>query len=89
MAFHHQVKQHAGRNQKSLQVFKLVGFAYLYRLWLCISAEAGIRTPVQLPVRQFSKLLVSATHPHFLLVILLKSDANIQDCFQLFKENSF
>ena len=30
-------------------------------------AEAGgFEPPVQLPVRQFSKLLVSATHPHFL-----------------------
>ena len=36
--------------------------------WLCISAEAGgFEPPVQLPVRQFSKLLVSATHPHFLV----------------------
>ena len=36
--------------------------------WLCISAEAGgFEPPVQLPVRQFSKLLVSATHPHFLM----------------------
>lgn len=31
------------------------------------SAEAGgFEPPVQLPVRQFSKLVVSATHPHFL-----------------------
>ena len=30
-------------------------------------AEAGgFEPPVQLPVRQFSKLVVSATHPHFL-----------------------
>ena len=30
------------------------------------SAEAGgFEPPVQLPVRQFSKLVVSATHPHF------------------------
>ena len=46
-----------------------------------LSAEAGgFEPPVQLPVRQFSKLLVSATHPHFLMD-LLKSDANIQVCF--------
>ena len=31
-----------------------------------IEAEAGgFEPPVQLPVRQFSKLVVSATHPHF------------------------
>ena len=30
-------------------------------------AEAGgFEPPVRLPVRQFSKLVVSATHPHFL-----------------------
>ena len=30
------------------------------------SAEAGgFEPPVRLPVRQFSKLVVSATHPHF------------------------
>lgn len=29
-------------------------------------AEAGgFEPPVRLPVRQFSKLVVSATHPHF------------------------
>lgn len=32
-----------------------------------VFAEAGgFEPPVQLPVRQFSKLVVSATHPHFL-----------------------
>ncbi|SBW01261.1 hypothetical protein KL86DYS2_11996 [uncultured Dysgonomonas sp.] len=32
-----------------------------------LKAEAGgFEPPVQLPVRQFSKLVVSATHPHFL-----------------------
>ena len=31
-----------------------------------LDAEAGgFEPPVQLPVRQFSKLMVSATHPHF------------------------
>ena len=34
---------------------------------LSLSAEAGgFEPPVRLPVRQFSKLLVSATHPNFL-----------------------
>ena len=38
------------------------------------SAEAGgFEPPVRLPVRQFSKLLVSATHPNF-----LKSDAKLE-----------
>ena len=31
-----------------------------------LAAEAGgFEPPVRLPVRQFSKLVVSATHPHF------------------------
>ena len=31
-----------------------------------LTAEAGgFEPPVRLPVRQFSKLVVSATHPHF------------------------
>ena len=34
---------------------------------LNFSAEAGgFEPPVRLPVRQFSKLVVSATHPNFL-----------------------
>ena len=37
-----------------------------YRLYKNCSAEAGgFEPPVRLPVRQFSKLVVSATHPHF------------------------
>ena len=63
--------------------------ATLKPLFLSLAEAGGFEPPVQLPVRQFSKLVVSATHPHFLLVILLKSDANIQDTFQLFKENQF
>ena len=32
----------------------------------CLGAEAGgFEPPVRLPVRQFSKLVVSATHPNF------------------------
>ena len=41
------------RNQSITMLFELV-------------AEAGgFEPPVRLPVRQFSKLLVSATHPNF------------------------
>lgn len=29
----------------------------------CFAEKGGFEPPVQLPVRQFSKLLVSATHP--------------------------
>ena len=35
--------------------------------WSLFFAEAGgFEPPVRLPVRQFSKLVVSATHPNFL-----------------------
>ncbi len=37
-----------------------------------LSAEAGgFEPPVPLRVRQFSKLVVSATHPHFLVCSVL------------------
>ena len=43
-------------------------------------AEAGgFEPPVRLPARQFSKLLVSATHPNF-LSRLLKTDAFALKC---------
>ncbi len=32
-----------------------------------LAEEGGFEPPVQLPVRQFSKLVVSATHPSFRL----------------------
>lgn len=45
-------------------------------------AEAGgFEPPVRLPVRQFSKLVVSATHPHFLITIIFIASANIIVCF--------
>ena len=34
----------------------------------CFAEAGGFEPPVQLPVRQFSKLVVSATHPNFLLI---------------------
>ncbi len=33
-----------------------------------IAEAGGFEPPERLPVRQFSKLLVSATHPNFLIV---------------------
>ena len=45
-----------GLKQQRLSTFQLTAFG----------AEAGgFEPPVRLPVRQFSKLVVSATHPHF------------------------
>ena len=39
---------------------------------LLVDAEAGgFEPPVRKPVRQFSKLVVSATHPHFLTVLCI------------------
>ena len=54
------------------------------------SAEAGgFEPPVRLPVRQFSKLVVSATHPNFLNSINpafpLKCGANVGQTFKLCK----
>ena len=37
--------------------------------WCLFAEEGGFEPPVQLPVRQFSKLLVSATHPPFLRAV--------------------
>ena len=34
--------------------------------WVLEAEAGGFEPPVRLPVRQFSKLVVSATHPHFL-----------------------
>ena len=46
---------------------------HLKQVLACSSAEAGgFEPPVRLPVRQFSKLVVSATHPHFQIRLLPK-----------------
>ena len=51
--------------------------------WSLFFAEAGgFEPPVRLPVRQFSKLVVSATHPNF---HLLFASANIASKFELAK----
>ena len=43
-------------------------------------AEAGgFEPPVRLPVRQFSKLVVSATHPNFLLFRSVISQTRCKD----------
>ena len=43
---------------------------WIHHLYNLKRAEAGgFEPPVRLPVRQFSKLLVSATHPNFLPVV--------------------
>ena len=53
--------------------------------WLFAEA-GGFEPPVQLPVRQFSKLVVSATHPHFLKpALFLKCGANVWETFGLCK----
>ena len=55
-----------------------------------LAAEAGgFEPPVRLPVRQFSKLVVSATHPNFLEpAFSLKCGANIGGTFGLRKSFS-
>ena len=52
-----------------------------------IGAEAGgFEPPVRLPVRQFSKLVVSATHPNFLpLRFLADSNRRTRFCRPLTK----
>ncbi len=45
-------------------------------------AEAArFELAVRLPVRQFSKLVVSATHPHFLISVLKFQTAKIMNVF--------
>ena len=53
--------------------------------WLFAEA-GGFEPPVPLRVRQFSKLVVSATHPNFLEpAFSLKCGANIERLFELCK----
>ena len=48
--------------------------------WSLFFAEAGgFEPPVRLPVRQFSKLVVSATHPTFLLDSFLNHQASFSN----------
>ena len=64
-------------HQLTLDLNSLILFSIIHRLYniqpeyllehtFSLVAEAGgFEPPVRLPVRQFSKLLVSATHPNF------------------------
>ena len=55
------------------------------------AVRGGFEPPVRLPVRQFSKLVVSATHPsHQNCPIFLNGTANIQRiyCFAIFSRIS-
>ena len=57
-------KKSITNTEKKKGVYKV---SQLYIHLFLSSAEAGgFEPPVQLPVRKFSKLVVSATHPHFL-----------------------
>ncbi len=49
-------------------------------------AEAGgFEPPVRLPVRQFSKLVVSATHPNFLSAFVSQMQCKITTFFEYAK----
>lgn len=56
-----------GGNQKPLIIIDNKGFDAFCRFLTPEPAEGGgFEPPVQFPVRQFSKLVVSATHPSLL-----------------------
>ena len=86
------LSEESWKYKKIPQYVDIVGFIQALQLFVFLRAEAGgFEPPVQLPVRQFSKLVVSATHPHFLKpqksVLFLNCDANIIVCFDY--TNSF
>ena len=59
--------QESNRGHKDFQSFALPTELWHHRQFYFLGAEATrFELVVRLPVRQFSKLLVSATHPHFL-----------------------
>ena len=52
--------------QASLEIFEYEKSGQLMlTTFYCFAESGGFEPPVRLPVRQFSKLLVSATHPSF------------------------
>ena len=58
--------QESNRGHKDFQSFALPTELWHHRQFYFLGAEATrFELVVRLPVRQFSKLLVSATHPHF------------------------
>lgn len=55
------------------QIKKGVNKVYIdsiYTFYLSLAEAEGFEPSVQLPVRKFSKLVVSATHPHFLQFVV-------------------
>lgn len=70
-------------------------------MFAVLAEGGGFEPPVRLPVRQFSKLLVSATHPSFLPSdafkqselrlrhIVPKAVAKVQYLFYIHKKNRF
>ena len=58
--------------------------------YLLLNAEAGgFEPPVRLPVRQFSKLVVSATHPNFLSAFIFKCSAKVQHFSDIQRDYTF
>ncbi len=54
-----------------------------------IAEKGGFEPPVQFPVRQFSKLLVSATHPPLQFFYPFYRAAKIGNTFKTNKKNDF
>ena len=48
-----------------MKIKRKVDIQRISTLKKCSAEAGGFEPPVRLPVRQFSKLVVSATHPHF------------------------
>ena len=51
-----------------------------YIFWSQLAEGGGFEPPVRLPARQFSKLLVSATHPTFQSEIVTESTSIVLKC---------
>ena len=54
-----------------LDIKKAYKIEYQFLVGSCSAEAGGFEPPVRLPVRQFSKLVVSATHPHFQTCLLM------------------
>ena len=52
---------------------------------LHLAEAGGFEPPVRLPVRQFSKLVVSATHPNFLSALISQMQCKITTFFEYAK----
>ena len=53
----------------------------LLRFLMLFAVRAGFEPAVRLPVRQFSKLVVSATHPNFLSALISQMQCKITTFF--------